>query len=214
MADKAVTQAGITDSTSDYNALNFVIFQALGRINTIKIVEIMPFITGQNSGTVNVRPMVGMMSGADVETPHETIYNIPFFRLQSGLNGVIIDPQVGDIGACGFCDRDISVVKKTGKRSPPGSYRKFDYADGLYFGGIMMLNIAPTQFIRFDGYGITITSPVAITVNAPINTINGNLNVNGNTTFLGSVTANGRLIDDTHHHNGVQTGSGNTGPVT
>lgn len=40
------------------------------------------------------------------------------------------------------------------------------------------------------------------------------LTVNADTTFNGSVTANGKAIDDTHTHSGVEPGGGTTGTPT
>lgn len=37
------------------------------------------------------------------------------------------------------------------------------------------------------------------------------ITIEGDTTFTGTVTANGKRIDDTHTHGGVEPGSGNTG---
>lgn len=53
-----------------------------------------------------------------------------------------------------------------------------------------------------------------VTIDADSTTLNGNLAVNGDTTFTGKVSANGKRIDDTHKHSGVQPGSGNTGTPT
>lgn len=55
------------------------------------------------------------------------------------------------------------------------------------------------------------TTATTVIIEAETTTINSDLAVNGNTTFTGSVAANGKAIDDTHTHKGVQTGSGNTG---
>ncbi|HEY1035540.1 MAG TPA: phage baseplate assembly protein V [Pseudoxanthomonas sp.] len=54
-------------------------------------------------------------------------------------------------------------------------------------------------------------SATTVIIDAEETTINSGLTVNGDTTFSGSVTANGKRIDDTHTHGGVQTGGGNTG---
>lgn len=40
------------------------------------------------------------------------------------------------------------------------------------------------------------------------------LHVNADTTFVGTVTANGHRIDETHRHSGVSSGASNTGTVT
>ena len=38
--------------------------------------------------------------------------------------------------------------------------------------------------------------------------------ITGAINFIGTLTSNGKLIDDTHQHSGVQPGSGTSGPVT
>lgn len=176
-------------------------------------------------GTVDVQPMVDMLDGAGHPVSHATLHRLPYFRLQGGANAVISDPQPGDIGIAVFADRDLSKVKATKAQAAPGSWRKFDMADGLYIGGV--LNGTPSQYVQFNAGGITLTSPSAITLNAPECTINANTTVNGTfsqgmgaaggtATMLGPVTvtndvsAGGKSLT-THVHSGVQTGSGNTG---
>ncbi|SOY56863.1 phage baseplate assembly protein V [Cupriavidus taiwanensis] len=39
------------------------------------------------------------------------------------------------------------------------------------------------------------------------------MSISGDTQFAGQVSANGKRIDDTHGHSGVQSGGSNTGPV-
>jgi len=93
------------------------------------------------------------------------IYGVPYLRLQGGANAVIIDPQAGDIGVCLFASRDISKIKSTRAPGNPGTNRRYDYADGLYLGG--MLNAAPTQYVQFSASGIVIHSPAQISLTAP-----------------------------------------------
>ena len=57
----------------------------------------------------------------------------------------LIDPTQGDIGLAIFADRDISSVRANRAQANPGSYRRFDMADGVYIGGI--LNGMPTQTV-------------------------------------------------------------------
>ncbi|WKS98294.1 Gp138 family membrane-puncturing spike protein [Gallibacterium anatis] len=156
---------------------NFQILQLINRIQTVTLVLVKAVnATGANPvGTVDVQPMVAQLDGQGGIHEHGIIYNIPYFRLQGGKNAVIIDPQVGDIGMCGFCSRDISSVKNTKKPSSPQSRRKFDYADGLFFGGF--LNGTPEQYIYFKNGGIDIISPDVITlqsskviIDAPVET--------------------------------------------
>jgi hypothetical protein len=108
-------------------------------------------------GTVDVRPLVHQMAGNRTAVPHGVIYKIPYMRLQGGANAIILDPQVGDIGMCGFCSRDSSTVVATRKAALPASLRKYNWSDGLYIGGF--LNAVPTQYIRFSDDGIGIVTP-------------------------------------------------------
>lgn len=145
-------------------------------------------------GFVDVQPLVNQVDGNGVPVPHGVIHNLPYFRLQGGQNAVIIDPQPGDIGMAAFASRDISSVKANRAQANPGSARRFDMADGMYFGGL--LNGAPTQYVQFSAAGITITSPTAITLNAPTITANASTSFTVNapqSTFSAKVTINGLL---------------------
>jgi phage baseplate assembly protein gpV len=155
---------------------------------------------------------------------HTTIYGVPFFRVQGGQNAVIVDPVAGDIGFALFADRDLSSVKATGAAANPGSARRFDMADGMYFGGL--LNGTPVQYLQFTSSGINAVSPSKITCTAPNIELDastqckvvspdielvGNTKVTGNLQITGTTTGNGVNLN-THEHSGVQTGSGNSGP--
>ena len=169
MADTSVFgQQDQASSATDYNALNFMILQALNKIQTVTLVKIAA-VTNQGGvtpvGFVDVIPMVNQMSGDRQAVPHITIYNIPYFRLQGGKNAIIIDPEVGDIGICGFASRDISAVKSAKDFANPGSFRVFDWADGLYWGGV--LNATPEQYVQFSTAGIVLHSPTKIRMEAP-----------------------------------------------
>lgn len=91
---------------------------------------------------------------------------------------------------CGFCSRDISSVKANKSASAPQSKRRFDYSDGLYFGGF--LNGTPSQYIMFSGGGIKIFSPTGIELEAPKTTIKSpTVQIEGNTTQNGSFSQTG-----------------------
>jgi hypothetical protein len=87
--------------------------------------------------------------------PHDVIHNLPYFRLQGGTNAVIVDPDVGDKGFAVFCSRDISAVKRTKAIANPGSSRRFNWADGLYVGGV--LNGTPANYVEVSPSGITVS---------------------------------------------------------
>lgn len=169
-------------ATSAFNATTFLVNQILERISTGKLVEVMhvhPVASpgdDQPAGTVDVRPAVNQVDAAGGMVKAGTIYGIPYFRLQCGGNAIIMDPVAGDFGALLCCDRDISKVKNTQAQANPGSFRKFDPADGLYFGGF--INGAATQEVRFAPDGIHVTSPHTIFLEGNVK-ITGNLEVDG-----------------------------------
>lgn len=151
-------QQSLTDDTSDFNKMSFLIKQILGRISTVTLVRVMGVTNAggiEPVGFVDVQPIVNLLDGAGNATPHATIYNIPYFRLQGGVNAVILDPVVGDIGLAVICDRDISSAKALRSEANPGSRRRFDLADGVYLGGV--LNVTPTCYVAFTGGGITMS---------------------------------------------------------
>jgi len=227
----------------EFNNLTFMVQQALAKMQTATLVRIESCTNSGGMspvGFVDVTPMVNQIDGHGNPTPHVTIHNLPYFRLQGGANGIIIDPQKGDIGVAVFASRDISKVKATRKQGNPGSHRQYSFADGMYLGG--MLNGTPTQYVQFSAAGIRIHSPTAVvleapvveidasvscTVNTPIFTVNGATVLNGTLTqgkgsaggacdmlgplnVINDVVAQGTSLHN-HVHGGVQSGSGNTG---
>jgi hypothetical protein len=208
-----------TSANSEYNATHFLVQSILARIGTATLAQVQSVTnTGGVSavGFVNVLPLINQVDGSGNATPHTTVYNLPYFRVQGGTNAVILDPQVGDIGIVVFASRDISTVKSTKAQANPGSRRTFDMADGIYIGGV--LNGQPQQFIQFNTSGITLSSPNQITITAPTVTINGattiagsSLTVNANTATTGTLTNNNVDVGSPHRHPGVQTGTGITG---
>lgn len=189
---------------SEFNQIDFVVRQVLSGAATAMLVLVKAVNnTGELApvGLVDVQPMVAQLDGKGQATPHGTINNVPYFRLQGGVNAVIIDPAVGDIGLAVFASHDISSVKKNKAPSNPGSRRRFDWSDGLYLGGF--LNGTPTRYIRFDSDGNVWIKPATKV------TVEGDLHVTGTGTFDVDATADGVSLLN-HTHGGVQTGSGHT----
>jgi hypothetical protein len=220
----AVSQQQGPTTANEFNTLSFLIEQRLNRLQTITLVKVVKVTnTGGVSpvGFVDVQPLVNQMTGDRVAVPHGVIFNIPYFRMQGGANAIILDPQVGDIGMCAFASRDLSAVKAdpqaaVASGANPGSLRTFDYADGLYFGGL--LNGVPTQYVAFASGGITVVSPTKITLQAPeidlkgtVVQTGGNVSMSGSLTVTGDVTGHGTSLH-THEHSGVTAGGANTGP--
>lgn len=220
------------------NRQAFAIQQLLSKMQTATLVRI-DAVTNSGGlspvGFVDVTPLVNQVDGAGNPTPHVTIFNIPYFRLQGGGNAIILDPEPGDLGICVFASRDISKVKATRKQANPGSFRKYAFSDGLYIGGV--LNGTPSQYVQFSAAGIRIHSPVQVkldapdvlisattveinasastTVTTPTFTVNGQTVLNGTlsqtgsgaATFSGTLTATGDIVGaGTSLHTHVNTG--------
>lgn len=195
----------------EYNNLMFAVTQALGKLQTATLVQVMACANSGGLspvGTVDILPLVNQVDGSGNPTPHVTIYNVPYLRIQGGQNAVILDPQVGDIGLAVFASRDISKVKATKAQANPGSWRQYDFSDGMYVGG--MLNGVPNQYVQFSTSGLALVSPTAISLTAPAISLNGPVTASSTITASGDVSAEGTSVH-THKHGGVATGSGQTG---
>lgn len=181
-----------SSSQGEFNALSFVIEQALSKMQTALPVKV---ISCTNSGglspvgTVDIQPLVNQVDGAGNPTPHSTIHTVPYVRIQGGANAVIIDPQPGDIGVAVFASQDITKVKNTKGQANPGSFRVFDWGDAMYIGGA--LNGVPTQYIQFTASEINIVSPSNVKITGNVYA-GGNLSVGSGasgtfTTSTGSI---------------------------
>jgi len=155
-------------STNQFNTISFIIERALAKVRTVVPVQVLAVTNldaqaqGPNPaavGFVDVQPLVNQLDGLGNAQAHGRIFHLPYFRMQGGANAIVLDPQVNDIGFAVICDRDISSVKNSKARANPGSFRRFDLADGIYLGGI--LNVAPKQALVFNSAGVMVNSNVA-----------------------------------------------------
>lgn len=199
-----------------YNQLQFLIEQQLLKMQTATLVKV---ISCTNSGglsaigTVSVLPLVNQVDAGGNAQPHVAISNVPYLRMQSaGGNGIILDPAPGDVGFCIFASRDISKVASTQDQANPGSDRYYSYSDAMYI-GLGLNHSAPIQYIQFSSAGITVVSPTAITLQAPVIDLQGNVvQTNGTITAETDVLAGPDAISlVTHTHDSIPPGNP-TGP--
>ena len=150
--------AGPSDFAGEYNQLIFVIKQVLSRVNVSALCEVIAVRSNGIGpvGFVDLQPLLNQVDGFGEARPQGVLHNIPYMRMQGGVNAIILDPQIGDIGVAVFADRDITSVKNTGAQANPSSGRRFNVADGMYLGG--MLNGTPTNFIQFLNGEISINT--------------------------------------------------------
>lgn len=201
---------------SQYGVIRFIVEQLISKMTTNGLVKVLEFLPSDDplvAGRVVVQPMVAQVDGNGGVVPHGPIYDVAYFTLQGGVSAVLLEPAPGDIGLAAYCREDISVVKQTRKPGPPGSARLFDWANGIYFGGIGGLNAAPTQYVRMTtDDGVQIISPTKIKLQAPaieivgpIEQSGGNVHVAQSLTADVQVTA-GNIGLTTHKHPTAGTG--------
>jgi len=184
----------------------YIIETLISSIHTLTLVEIVSVSVPQDElapiGRCSIRPLVQKVDGNNNVYSRGVIDNVPYLRVQGGTNAVVIDPVVGDVGLAGFCDRDISMVKRTGKEAAPNTLRQYDLNDAVYL--FTCMSDTPVQFIHFKGNEIHIKSPSKIVLDAPIVEATGQVNATGD------VTA-GAISLQTHVHGGVASGPSTTG---
>lgn len=179
---------------SDYATQAFIVEQKISQVSTTTLARVIDCTNDGGivpTGTLTVQILVNMLSGNQTAIEHAPLYKVPYKRIQGGSNAVILDPQRGDIGIIGFCERDISAVKKTRKVSNPGSNRKYSKADGVWLATVWAAQ-APAQYIVFANDGISVVSPTAVTLQAPVVRIIGALEqTEGNASFAQNVAIAG-----------------------
>ena len=167
-------------------ALSFqnVVKSIIGNAHTSAIVSVLS-IDSQNM-MCSIKPLTMLIDAQNNAYERGVINDVPFYRLQGGINAIICDPQVGDIGLAVFCERDISMVKRNKVQSPPSSKRQYDLNDAVYIGGF--LNNSPQQYIQFTETGINIKTL-------------GDVNINGMVIKKdGTIVTKDGVILDTHKH--------------
>lgn len=181
----------------------YIINNLIANIHTMMPVKILSVTVPADElapiGRCEVLPLVQQIDGSNNVYPMGKIINVPYLRVQGGSNAIVIDPQVGDVGLCGFCERDISIVKRTGELSAPDTRRKYDINSAVYM--FTMMSGTPTQYIHFKSSGIDIKTTGDLNINGLIIKADGTL-----------ITKDGDTVDK-HSHGGVQSGGSNTSPL-
>ena len=185
MADKNTVKGmeNINSFSSDYNALAFIIQQAIRQqVNTAIVVK----VVGVSAGYVDVLPMITQIDGFNEAVAPTTLYHLPYFRYHSGICAVKIDPVVGDLGLAVFAQKDCSsVTQGTTEPQKPASFRENTMGNGFYIGGF--LNQEPSCYVELKQSG-------EVVINAP-----AGLTINNNVTVNGDVVASGiSLVNHTH----------------
>lgn len=186
MADNTVKgQRKPNTASSEYNALQFVIQQAMSRISTAIPVR----VQAVNGLYVDAVPLVSNVDGYGEAVTPTTLFHLPIFRYHAGVGAVILDPVPGDLGLAVFAQADSSnVTEGTTAPQQPGSFRRFSQSDGFYIGGFH--NSAPSVYIEVKQDGV-------------VNIQAATVNISGDAVIGGISFLN-------HVHGGVQSGGSTT----
>jgi hypothetical protein len=220
---QVVGNQDVSTDDNDFNTIAFVFQMMLANVQTSTLVKVISCTNdgGVSAvGRVTVQPLVNQMSGGRIATAHGPISNAVYTRMSSagGKQAVIMDPTPGQIGLMSFCSRDISAVVAAMAAANPGSFRWFDWADGVLV-MTLPLGAVPTEYIQFvqdgDGNpnGINIVSPTKITLTAPTVEIDASTEfkvVSPDSEFSGNITADGTIYGKTDVTFGPSATSGNT----
>ena len=141
-----------------FNQMDFMVRRLLNDVHTslpCEVMECFPLLPGEEKanrdgimGLVHVNLMIDQIDNEGNKIETQTIYNVPYGRLQAGTCAIVLDPVKGDRGWLQFAERDISTYKNTGERSLPASDRMLTQSDCWYFPGV--LNKPPKVYIRLD----------------------------------------------------------------
>ena len=200
MAESGIVK-GVADEdvdSSDLNRLEFLIKVLQRDMSTAIPVIITAVQAGDTNaaGYVDARPLVAQLDAWGNALPMATLHHLPYFRLQAGRAGIVLDPVPGDIGLAVFAQSDCSTLKQgQTETAQPGSWRKFDQADGFYIGGFINTQIDTYVRLAQDG-SVKITAPGNVTIDAPSVSMTGDLYVTGDMTSGGKSYLN-------HTHMGV-----------
>ena len=200
MAESGIVK-GVADEdvdSSDLNRLEFLIKVLQRDMSTAIPVIITATQAGDTNaaGYVDARPLVAQVDAWGNALPMATLHHLPYFRLQAGRAGIVLDPVPGDIGLAVFAQSDCSTLKQGQKETAqPGSWRKFDQADGFYIGGFINTQIDTYVRLAQDG-SVKITAPGNVMIDAPSVSMTGDLYVTGDMTSGGKSYLN-------HTHLGV-----------
>ena len=190
----------------------FIIQQLISNIQTMIPVEVtsvsVPTDTLAPIGRCSVKILVQQIDGNNNVYSGGTVINVPYLRVQGGKNAVVLDPVVGDVGLCGFCERDISMVKRTGAEAAPNTRRQYSLNDAVYM--FTMMSGTPEQYVHFKQDEIHIKASAKIVLDAPMVEATGQIQAQGIIKSMIDVFANAISLL-THKHGGVQSGGSDTG---
>ncbi len=220
MADeKPLTSGAAQDNTSELAAI-----KELFRKLIVFDDNMLPAIVEQynrKSNVATVRPLISWMDTNMQPRKRQSLANIPVLSLGAGGFHISFPITRGDIGWIMASDRDISQFRQSLGDASPQTGRLHKFEDGMFIpdvfrkyvitgedeGAMVIQSTDGATRVSVRKDNIKLTAPTKVTIEAPLTTIQGNLQVTGDTE-LKNTTVNGT---DLTSHGHMETNSGRTG---
>ena len=213
--DFGYSQQTPTDANHELTAVAFLVRRLINQLDTMKLVQVTAVHgggVGNPPPTVDVQLLVNQLDGGGNPIKQGIVNGLPCWRFQAGACAIVLDPVVDDIGYIICSDRDISAAFSTKAQANPGSYRKYNVADGVYIGALA--GAAPTCYVLLATAGIKIqdesgnivqtsSSGISITpVGGPM-LVNGDIHATG--AIIGGFGGADQVGLQTHVHTGTDS---------
>lgn len=177
-------------------------------------------------GVVKVQPLVKVTGTEGEQIERAPIAEIPVARMGGGGVAISSPLKVGDVGYLFAGDRDNSLVAQGNyaKPEPANTDAVKSFSGGVFFptqnpayptaadeegsmtigstSGNVRIVTNEDGTLRLYGVGIYATGPLSVV---------GDVTITGNLKVSGSVEGMGGIKLETHRHNGVTAGGGNSG---
>lgn len=201
-----------SDTTGMSNQIKYAINQyMMQNVNTFLPCKILK-VNG-NSYTVEILTQYLDASGKPIKPL--PIYDIPKVMLMGGTAGIIVELVEGDSVLVGFCQRDITTVKRANWTSQnPQTFRKFDLRDGIILA--VLSNKLPSIYVKVTNNGIEIKGPkIDINIDGDAKISASKVVINSNDINLGGSGGSAVLTESTSaQFTGTVGGQPATGTIT
>lgn len=158
--------------------------------------------------TVSIELLITQMDYDGNALSLPPLVDVPVGMLSYGAFSITATPTAGDEGLAHFAERCIDGWFESGRASVPLDIRFHDLSDAFFMPAYKSKPNALTIIPNAMHIGAE-SCYIRLFENGTIE-IKGNINLTGNLTATGSVSGAGITLES-HTHNGVQSGSSNTG---
>ncbi len=227
------------DKGSLIGSLKFMMWKQLQNTDDMLPAKVISYDRATNRAMV--QPLIAVVTTLSERIDRAQIASVPVLQLGGGGFVLSFPIIPGDIGWIKSNDRDISNFKRSLTNTTPNTQRQHSFEDSIFIPDSMMRQVVindddadsvviqsidGTQRVAISATQVTITSDTLVKIDSPLTEITGqiiggtNPSYDRTATFNGDITTTGDVVGgsgsgnvslNTHTHDGVQPGGGNTG---